>query len=109
MSLLNGALVVGFRFYKYASPTGFTENSPAIYGWDLLPAIFPSPVWDERNFLSSLAGLFHWVDALPSLERLGYYRGVPQRRQARHICRTQNQNEFQPRRGGGAAALEFTL
>jgi len=24
------------------------ENSPAIYGWDLLPAFFPSPARDGR-------------------------------------------------------------
>jgi len=51
------------------------ENSPAIYGWDSMPAIVQSPVRDERClrtatiadghhiFLPSLAGLFHIVDA----------------------------------------------
>jgi hypothetical protein len=29
---------------------------------------------DERKPLPSLAGLFHLVDALPSLEMLGYYQ-----------------------------------
>ena len=53
------------------------ENSPAIYGWDSLPAIVQSPTRDERNFLPSLAGLFHLVDAIPSHEWLGYFRGVP--------------------------------
>jgi len=35
------------------------------------------------------------------------FPNYPQRRQARHICRTQNQNNFQPRRGGifGGARL----
>jgi hypothetical protein len=33
-------------------------DSPAIYGWDSWPAIFPSPGWDERTVLPSLAGLF---------------------------------------------------
>jgi hypothetical protein len=55
------------------------ENSPAIHGWDSWPAIFQSPVRDERTVLPSLAGLIHLMDAFPSHKWLGYCHRVAPR------------------------------
>jgi hypothetical protein len=62
------------------------ENSPAIHGWDSWPAIFQSPVRDERplwaatTFSAVPAGLLCLANAFPSLERLGYCHRITPRR-----------------------------
>src|ERR1017187_2567720 len=55
----------GGRFRRRAASP---ENSPAIHGWDSMPAIVQSPARDERSlrmatiFSAVPAGLFHFVD-----------------------------------------------
>jgi hypothetical protein len=84
----------GGRFRRRAASP---ENSPAIYGWDSLPAIVQSPVRDERIFLPSLAGLFHLIDAIPSHEWLGYCQCVaPRLRRLRALRTAKIQPPFAP-------------
>jgi hypothetical protein len=54
--------------------TRFVENSPAIYGWEKAQSIFPSPVRDGRQFLSSLTGLVEFPTREPSHKWLGYFQ-----------------------------------
>ena len=53
----------GGRFQRRAASP---ENSPAIHGWDSMPAIFPSPARDERSLQTATIVHGHHVFCRPS-------------------------------------------
>jgi hypothetical protein len=82
---------------RFRRRTASPENSPAIHGWDSMPAIVQSPARDERIFLPSLVGLLYLINALPSHEWLGYCpRLAPRLRRLRDLRATKIQTLFAP-------------
>jgi hypothetical protein len=49
------------------------ENSPAIYGWVHGSETSQVPPGTKEMFCRPLTGLLHRFNAIPSLERLGYF------------------------------------